>query len=148
METITPKEAARRCNVSTRTIRAWLQAKKITRYAGPNGYSVLIDAAELAAYNELRRRGPDPVVVDQLAMHGEPVMADTCRPEEGYHSTPHRRCILRGAHSHDVAVLTEIEQVADIPAFKVEYENAPVPAEPVRCIHGRELADCPRCGPK
>jgi len=126
METITPKEAARRCNVSTRTIRAWLQAKKITRYAGPNGYSVLIDAAELAAYNELRRRGPDPVVVDQLAMHGEPVPRSL----------------------NDLAVLTEIEQVADSPTFKVEYENTPVPAEPVRCIHGRELADCPRCGPK
>lgn len=122
METITVNEAAERCHVTTRTVRAWLTDKKITRYAGENGYSVLISVDELDAFNTLRQRGPNPEEVEQLAMHGEPV------------TEPDR--VIRRLQAE--AYVTPGEPM---PEFTE-------PTGPVKCIHGRELIDCPRCGPR
>jgi excisionase family DNA binding protein len=124
METITVNEAAERCGVTPRTVRSWLTNKKITRYAGMNGYSVLISVTELDAFNTARIKGP-------LVPDGEAAPA----------------YVVPGQPMPEYEELGPVELPEGIlnPEF---VEPEPVPLEVVRCIHGRELADCPRCAPK
>jgi excisionase family DNA binding protein len=52
---ISINEAARRCNVSRRTVVNWIDAGDLATERAPNGYNVWLDADEVAEYDRCRR---------------------------------------------------------------------------------------------
>ena len=57
-EYVTINAAAELAGVQRRTITKWLTLEKITRYTAANGYSVLINRAELAEFVKSHRTSP------------------------------------------------------------------------------------------
>lgn len=57
-EYVSINDAAELAGVQRRTITKWLTLQRITRYTAANGYTVLINRAELAEYVKAHRTSP------------------------------------------------------------------------------------------
>lgn len=83
-EYISVTQAADLAKVSRRSITEWLKAGKITKHKARNGWNVLIDKAELLAF-DAARRGIDP---NQLELPFVPQCMPTVDEEMAAQSMP------------------------------------------------------------
>ncbi len=85
VELFTVEEVATRFRVKPRTVYRWLKSGVMEGIRTPGGQHRITGEAVRQEFERRVVNEPEPVVPD----------VSRCRPENGYHATPHSGCPLR-----------------------------------------------------